>query len=189
MSSAIDGFDVREEGETERYHRLRLDAADLLLIALQTAARRMEILSLRWTDINFEWKTLRVTGTKTDRIRTIPLTDTLVALFQRRREETRPSPLVFPLMACRSMLKSETGLIYQEASKRAGVPYGRETQGGWVLHDARHTAITAMLHAGNSLESVMAISGHSARVMAMRYAHSNERTRRAAVSALEQFAA
>lgn len=87
------------------------------------------------------------------------------------------------------MLRSETGLIYQDASKRAGVPYGRETEGGGILHDARHTAITAMLHAGNSLESVMAISGHSARVMSMRYAHSNEQTRRAAVSALEQFAA
>jgi integrase len=179
----------REEGETERYHRLRLDAADLLLIALQSAARRMEILSLKWGDVNFERRTLRVAGTKTDRVRTVPMTDSLLRLFERRRAETRPSPLVFPLMACRSMLKSETGLIYQDASERAGVPYGRETPGGWVLHDARHTAITAMLHAGHSLESVMAISGHSARVMTMRYAHSNETTRRAAVAALEQFAA
>jgi len=119
----------------------------------------MEILSLRWTDVNFEWGALRVKGAKTDRIRSVPLTDSLVALFKRRREETHLSPLVFPLMACRSMLKSENGLIYQDASKRAGVPYGRETECGWVLHDARHTAITAMLHAGNSLESVMASVG------------------------------
>ncbi|HYN86536.1 MAG TPA: tyrosine-type recombinase/integrase [Pyrinomonadaceae bacterium] len=110
----------RDEGETARYHRLRLDAADLLLIALQTAARRMEILSLRWTDVDLERCSLRVVGTKTDRVRTVPLTDALVRLFERRRRETQPSPLVFPLMACRSMLKSETGLIYEDASERAG---------------------------------------------------------------------
>lgn len=179
----------REAGETARYHRLRHDAADLLQIALQTGARRGEILGLRRADINFEWKTLRITGTKTDRVRVLPMGDSLVALFRRRLAEIGPSsPRLFPLMDCRSMIKSETGLIYEEASRRAGIPYGRETPSGWVLHDARHTAITAMLHAGNSIESVMAISGHSARVMALRYAHSNERTKRAAVSALDQFA-
>ena len=59
--------------------------------------------------------------------------------------------------------------------------------GGWVLHDARHTAITAILDAGYSLESVRQISGHSARVIAMLYAHATDATVRAAVSALEQF--
>jgi hypothetical protein len=45
-----------------------------------------------------------------------------------------------------------------------------------------------MLDAGYSLESVRRISGHSARVMAMIYAHTVDANVRATVSALEQFA-
>ncbi|MET0649750.1 MAG: site-specific integrase [Pyrinomonadaceae bacterium] len=175
--------------EWEGYVRLRHDAADLLQIALLSAARRSEILSLRWSDVDFERGALRITGTKTDRVRVIPAPRPLVALLERRRRETAGSPLVFPAAGGRVALqRANTEKIFRAAGRAVGVPYGRDTPGGWVLHDARHTAITAMLHAGNSLESVMAISGHSARVMAMRYAHSTEATRRAAVSALDQFA-
>ncbi|HEY0100499.1 MAG TPA: site-specific integrase [Pyrinomonadaceae bacterium] len=181
----------REEGERERTYGLRLDAADLLQIALQTAARRMEIMMLRWSDVNFEWHTLRVVGKKTehkgDHVRVIPLADSLLELFKRRHRETMGSDLVFPIMLSHSMFNSQTNLIFEVASKRAGIPYGRDTAGGWVLHDARHTAITAMLHAGNSLESVMSISGHHAKTMVMRYSHSTEKTRRAAISALDGF--
>lgn len=175
--------------EWARYVSLRHDAADLLQIALLTAARRGEILALRWTDVNFEWGTLRITGTKTERVRVIPMTPALVALLRRRQANAADSPLVFSALEGRSMLRASTDQIFRAAGRAAGIPYGRDTPGGWVLHDARHTAITAMLHAGHSLESVMAISGHSARVMAMRYAHSTEATRRAAVGALDQFAA
>ncbi|HEV2862887.1 MAG TPA: site-specific integrase [Pyrinomonadaceae bacterium] len=175
--------------EWESYVRFRHDAADLLEMALLTAARRSEILSLRWTDINFDWKTLRITGTKTDRVRVIPMSPALADILARRRRESAGSPFVFHVTAGRATLRASTEKIFRAAGKAAGVPYGRDVPGGWVLHDTRHTAITAMLHAGHSLESVMAISGHSARVMAMRYAHATEATRRAAVTALDQFAA
>jgi len=179
----------RMDGETKGSHSVRLDAADLFQIALLTAARRMEILSLRWTDVHFEWKTLRVTGTKTGQVRVIPMPDALVRLLGRRKAEAGDSQRVFPALEGSTLLRNGTNVIYKEASERALIPYGRDVAGGWVLHDARHTAITAMLHAGASLESVMAISGHHARVMALRYAHSTAATRRAAVVALDQFAA
>ncbi|HEX3560405.1 MAG TPA: site-specific integrase [Pyrinomonadaceae bacterium] len=176
-----------EEGETELYWSVRGDAADLLQIALLTTARRMEILSLRWSDVNFEWKNLRVTDEKTGKVKNIPMAGALTTLLLRRKAASGASPLVFPAMEGKTMLRANTDQIYRLACAQLGMPYGRDVPGGWVLHDARHTAITAMLHAGHSLESVMAISGHSARVMAMRYAHSTEATRRAAVTALDQF--
>ncbi|MGB8506920.1 MAG: site-specific integrase, partial [Pyrinomonadaceae bacterium] len=177
----------REDGETERYALVRRDAADLLQIGLLTSARRMEILNLRWSDVNFEWGNLRVTDEKTSKVKNIPLSRSLAALLRERQRHAGKSPLVFWCLEGSTMLRSSTDQIYRRACEQLKVPYGRDTPGGWVLHDTRHTAITAMLHAGHSLESVMAISGHSARVMAMRYAHSTEATRRAAVSALDQF--
>jgi integrase len=182
----------RDFGESLQTYRVRLTAADLLQVALQTAARRAEILSLRWTDINFEWRTLRIVGTKTDRIRVIPLTDSLITLFRRRQaaQEAAPSPFAFPRGGDERDKPHTTindNLVFKEASRELDIPYGRDTAGGWVLHDARHTAITAMLHAGASIESVMSISGHHARVMMMRYAHATERTRREAINALENF--
>ncbi len=173
--------------EWESYVRFRHDAADLLQMALLTAARRGELLALRWSDVNFKWGTLRITATKTERVRVIPVSPALAALLKRRQRESAGGPFVFPVTGGRASLRASTEKIFRAAGRAAGVPYGRDAPGGWVLHDARHTAITAMLHAGHSLESVMAISGHSARVMAMRYAHSTEATRRAAASALDQF--
>ena len=180
---------AQQDGESDAAYAIRLDAADLLQIALLTAARRSEVVNLRWTDVNFEWGTLRINGTKTDKIRVIPMAPSLVELLKRRQANAGASARVFPRLAHVSMLSNHLNKHYREASAALNIPYGRETEGGWVLHDARHTAITAMLHAGNSLESVMAISGHSARVMTMRYAHANEQTKRAAVVALDQFAA
>lgn len=82
----------RRKNERERTHALRLDAADLSQIVLQTAARRMEIMLLRWSDVNSEWKTLRTVGKKTqhkgDHVRVISMADTLLALFKRRRVNT-----------------------------------------------------------------------------------------------------
>jgi integrase len=166
------------------YVRFRHDAADLLQIALLTAARRGEILSLRWSDVDFERQALRITGTKTERVRIIPMAAPLVSLLKRRRE-SRGGPLVFPVG--RMTLLMSTSKVFRAAGRAVGVPYGRDVPGGWILHDARHTAITAMLDAGYSLESVRQISGHSARVIAMRYAHASDASVRAAVSALDQF--
>jgi hypothetical protein len=45
-----------------------------------------------------------------------------------------------------------------------------------------------MLDAGYSLESARRISGHSARVMAMIYAHATDATVRGAAESLDQFA-
>ncbi|HYY94859.1 MAG TPA: site-specific integrase [Pyrinomonadaceae bacterium] len=178
----------REEGETERYWRVRCDAADLLQIALFTSARRQEIFNLRWTDVNFELMTLRAVDIKNGKEKIIPMVAGLAALLKRRKLAAGRSPLVFPCLAGKTMLRANTDQIYRKACGEIGLLYGRDVPGGWVLHDARHTAITAMLDAGYSLESVRRISGHSARVMAMIYAHTVDANVRATVSALEQFA-
>ncbi len=58
--------------------------------------------------------------------------------------------------------------------------------GIWSLNACRVVYLVDV-HAGASLESVMAISGHHAKTMVMRYSHSTEKTRRAAISALDGY--
>lgn len=174
----------QEPDELSHHYAARLDAADLFELALHTAARRGELLRLRWSDVNFDWHTLRVDSTKTDSVRVVPLTDRALELLRARRAR-EGGTFVFDARQGRGAAKSDFHeATLADACARAGVPYGRKTPGGLTLHDARHTAITAMLQGGASIETVKSISGHSTTGMLMRYAHATETSQRAAVEKL-----
>lgn len=49
--------------------------------------------------------------------------------------------------------------ILREACERAGVPYGRGTRDGLVLHDARHTATTHLLESNVSPKTRSGVDG------------------------------
>lgn len=51
--------------------------------------------------------------------------------------------------------------ILRRARERAGVLYGKNTAGGLVLHDARHTATTQLLESGVSPATVKEWMGWS----------------------------
>jgi integrase len=64
------------------------------------------------------------------------------------------------------------------------VDYGSAVVGGFVLHDARHTAVTRMLQAGHDLATVGDVVGHSKDTMTLSYAHSTLDSKRRAVNSL-----
>jgi integrase len=53
------------------------------------------------------------------------------------------------------------------------------------FHDTRHTAATRLLQAGTDPRTVMEITGHSDLEMLMRYLHTDEQRKRAAIDAVE----
>jgi integrase len=61
----------------------------------------------------------------------------------------------------------ETGL--KSASKKAGIPWGRNVKGGWIFHDLRHTFITDMRRAGVPRTVTKSITGHAITDMSERY--------------------
>lgn len=75
------------------------------------------------------------------------------------------------------------------ACSELDIPYGRGVPGGLVSHDTRHTATSIMWQEGIDLATVMAITGHSARTMALHYAHAIHASKQKAVAALEEFGA
>jgi integrase len=70
-------------------------ARDYILMSLMTGARKSNVLSMRWQDINWERKEWRIPETKNGEPVTIPLTVQAINLLEERRQKTN-SQWVFP---------------------------------------------------------------------------------------------
>ena len=120
--------------------------------ALETAARRGEILSLSWSNIDINRRTAKLNG-KTG-IRTIPLSIDCISMLNDlpRSIDDR----VFPVTV--ETLKQ----AYQRAVQRAGIT-------NFTFHDLRHDALTQLSKRGLSVLELRAISGHTTANMLQRY--------------------
>jgi integrase len=120
---------------------------------LLTGARREEMLSLRWADVNFDWRTMRIKD-KVDESgkRTIPLTPYVSALLSKLAED-KINDWVF------SSEKSKEGQIvgvtkpHNKAIKAAGIPHVS-------LHGLRRSFTTLAELAGVSDAITAQIQGH-----------------------------
>ena len=127
----------------------------LILLAVETALRRSELLKLQWRYIDRDLRTAHIPDTKTGHPRTIPLTDqALFILDGLEREDDR----VFPITTM--ALK----LAWNRLRIRAGIPDLR-------LHDLRHEAISRFSEMGLTTIELSVISGHRDPRMLFRYAH------------------
>ncbi len=105
---------------------------DYLLLILFTGLRREEAASLTWEQVDFEAQTLTVTDTKNHQEHTLPLSDFLYQLLNRRRAQAM-SDYVFPG-------KGVSGHIVEPRKQMAKVT---ATSGvAFTLHDLRRTFIT-----------------------------------------------
>jgi integrase len=120
--------------------------------ALETAARRGEILSLTWRSVDLDRCTAKVDGKTGARV--IPLSAACVAMLK-----ALPRSLdgrVFP--ATMETLKQ----AYQRAVARAGID-------DFTFHDLRHESLTRLAKLGLSILELRAISGHTTANMLQRY--------------------
>lgn len=129
-----------------------------IILALETAMRRGEILNLRWENIDYSKRTAFLKLTKNGESRTVPLStraiDTLQALP--RSIDGRVLPINFAAL--------ETN--FKRARERARLENLR-------IHDLRHTAITRLADKLPNLIELSAVSGHKSLAMLKRYYHTN----------------
>ena len=126
----------------------------VVIFALETAARRGEILSLSWTDVDLDRRTATLQVTKSGQPRRIPLSKNCVAML-----ESLPRSMdgrVFPV----SM--EAVKQAYERAVARAGIR-------NFTFHDLRHDALTRLAKNGLSVLELRAISGHTTANMLQRY--------------------
>lgn len=144
-----------------------------ILAALQTAARRGELLSLRWGDVDMKARTITFRHTKNGDARTVPMTDTLREELLRLARSLDPEALVFP--ACQPMVLTRA---FARLTERLGIKNLR-------FHDLRHDAASTLTMANVPQRTIMAVLGHRDPRMTMRYQHVSPDHLREAVGALD----
>ena len=136
----------------------------VLLMALNTGMRRGEILSLLWSDIDFDVNMITIdqTNTKSKKQRRVPVNTILRTILIELKLKSRGSEYVF-IDNDGNQIKSIRS-AFVTATKRAGLE-------GLRFHDLRHTAATRMVESGANIVAISKILGHSDIKTTMRYAH------------------
>ena len=133
----------------------------LVLMALTTGARKGELLSLKWSDIDFQTRLASLETSKNGKPRMLPLTQPVIRELMKFREVG--SGLIFA-----STVRNNTPY---EISK----PYANALRGAQVndcrFHDLRHTAASNLAQNGASLLEIAEVLGHSTITMTQRYSH------------------
>ena len=127
---------------------------DLLLVALLTGARKGNVASMAWADIDFATGLWRIPTTKSGKPVVVPLVPAAVAILRQRREAGNGSPWVF------SSNRGKTGHITEVKSA-----WKRIVQGAKLTdcrpHDLRRSLASYMAIGGTSLPVIGGMLGHS----------------------------
>lgn len=143
-----------------------------IIIALETAMRKMEILGIRKENISIDRRTISIPAvageTKTG-AREQPITQHLAEYLAGYLAAAQPgTPWLFPSPAAKSGHIMEIRKPFRRVVEAAGLDPDTV-----VRHTLRHTAITHLVQAGVDLPTVKRISGHKTLAMVERYAHQN----------------
>lgn len=183
-------FKAQTESESRADFEKRRVVGQAFQMALLTGARIGEIAGLRWEHIDWQSRVLQIHGKKSQYVsskvvRYLELTPTMEKILRSRQNIDAFGDFVF----------SKTGNsithyydIITKAAKDAGLVYGHGKKGGFVTHDARHTAVTQMLQSGIDLSTIGSITGHSDKTLILHYSHATRDSRRAAGAVLDDFA-
>ena len=135
----------------------------VVVLALSTAARRMEILGLHWKDVDLDRGVITLHQTKNGERRVLPLAGHALELIKEHSKVRQlKTDLVFPGKNLKDPIDIRTP--WETALKRAKIEDFR-------FHDLRHSAASYLVMDGASLAEIAEILGHKTLQMVKRYAH------------------
>jgi excisionase family DNA binding protein len=148
----------------------------IVLTALHTGMRKGEILNLKWEQVDFLNREIKVKNTKSGKPRFIPMNSLLYETLKNEKKLNGKSPLVFPSPRTNKPFV-DIKKSFAEAVKNAGIPSLR-------FHDARHSFASRLVAAGVDLITVKELLGHHSVRITERYTHANTEQKRNAVEGL-----
>jgi integrase len=137
-----------------------------VVLALATGARQAEVMTLRWGQVDFGRRVIKLTTTKNGDARALPLVSSAFKLLQRRSKVRNLSDdRVFPpTAAAKKSQHLDLRAPWEGALKAAGVS-------DFHWHDLRHTAASYLAMSGVSLVEISKLLGHRTMQMVSRYSH------------------
>jgi len=163
------------DGRTWPVHRAPSQALRLyVLAALQTGARRGELASLTWGDVDLKARTLTFRHTKNGHARTVPVTETLREMLLALPRPLSPEARVLPERDLKVLSRAFARIVSD-----LKIPNLR-------FHDLRHDAASTLTMANVPQRAVMEILGHRDPRMTMRYQHLSPAHLKDAMRALDQ---
>jgi integrase len=150
------GESEREDGKRYRHGTRNPWIKPVVLLALETAMRRGELLSLQWENVDLARRVAHLPKTKNGDARNVPLSSRAVAVLQAlpRSIDGR----VFPVEDY--MIRE----AWKQACKRAGIEDLR-------FHDLRHEATSRLAEKLPNVVELSAVTGHKDLRMLKRYYH------------------
>jgi len=138
----------------------------IVVLALSTGARRMELLGMTWDEVDLTRKVIVLHETKNGERRVLPLTGLALDLMKQHAKVRQINcDLVFPGKDLKKPIDIRTP--FENALKRAGITDFR-------FHDLRHSAASYLAMNGATLAEIAEILGHKSLQMVKRYAHLSE---------------
>ena len=137
-----------------------------IIIAVETAIRRGELLNIRKSHINFDKQTLHIPETKTDTPRTIPLSTRAIKALKDQIKSISDANVV-QLERDRKLFCKSAPMFRHEIHKYR-VKLEMED---WRFHDLRHEATSRLFERGLNVMEVALVSGHQDLRMLKRYTH------------------
>lgn len=142
------------------------DLYPAVVLSLATGARRMEVLGLRWPQVDLARRVIILLETKNGERRALPMGDHVRDLLRDRAKVRRiDSDLVFPGRP--ATRPAQLRHAWETALQAAGI-----TDFHW--HDLRHSAASYLAMNGASLQEIAAVLGHKTLAMVKRYSHLSE---------------
>ena len=138
----------------------------IVVLALSTGARKMELLSLTWKDVDLSRGIITLHDTKNGTRRVLHLTGIALNRLQDHGKVRRlDTALVFP---------NDTGTKYRSLSMAWVYALRRARVSDFRFHDRRHSAASYLAMSGASLIDIAHILGHKSLQVTQRYAHLSE---------------
>jgi integrase len=177
----------KPEGRDRRVTQPEIDAlisgtespplAAAIGLAVETAMRRSEILSLQKERIDRDKRTAFLPKTKTDRPRTVPLSSRALAIIEHvwkaSEGDTGPLFAVTPGSATQAFVRAvrRERKRHETQCRARNVLPETAFMVDLVFHDLRHEATSRLFERGLGIMEVAAITGHKTLDMLKRYTH------------------